>query len=1047
MADSILPQPGLRAPMEFVQGGGGPNTNAASSVASVGSVESDVRAGINSEKITEPTDAKLLATAQLKVLTNGLTVRYVSDKIKDDIMNLRFIKGEQELFDKHLRFNNKFIRKYIGSESSDSEASTEGVTEITDTDTALLNGNSIDAVEVWVKAKATKLDITLGDQSMTKPENDLSIDEYSVFGDIGLRRMKSSGNDNDCLVHSLLTSTSETFRKMDKGGKDVIASLFRRTILVNLYDSLIKADPKKEELKTMKKDLLSTRNLDLDIASKFAVKYNINILLRDRDRFGDTNPWTIVNDSPTNNIIIIYNPGKNHFEGVSNLVGKYVFEYSFIDKWASKIVFKDKENLACKFKNGDDITHGTDEFKVLVTGLKDGACNYVYVVNMNDTRDITKLRKDVDAGIIIKEAIDQEKEDVEKRKRLKGDALAQYIIEYTHKKSRKDELLISGNVNIDSIPGVINIADTLDEYTLIEDTSAGPASTGAASSASSPSGAPGAPGAPGAAATATATAPDASTASTASTAATAASPTGASPADAAKPKSKVKTPQEKFYDFWEIYINEDGTDGFHRMTGRKANAMKAYLDDIGRAYEDYLLKSALRYLQREEDPVLFDSIYEKPKDTLFDMFFTVVKVPIDEVKERVENKATPEVKEDKFTQVTKQLSVMEDELKVAFGEYNIKYNEFINESKIESDPPNLGTINTLLNDMGAKGKSIQEKGTAVLKIINEYKLNKIRKDVELRSVTDIKVKEALTKELESIRKIIEDSKGIEGYVNRYNTTIRLSNDVQGIYRQYINLPKTTKMSIKSVLQDKYTGKKEEYRVYVENIDNAEHSADFEKKRIAKAVESSKIAELAEAEAAAKAEQEMIKQQAATAEAKRVAAAAARAAREQSLKEKVKPTLLKPSGRANTTRRLRTLSEKGRAAAEAAERHAAINAEAKAAAKAAGTARVDPAANLKKHRAKVAKQAKEAQATAAPKPNQVSNIESEASGTGSDANEENNSDAESEKPLPPAKRTAAAKAKAKAAAEKVKGAKAATPAATPAAPPRRKKRDTRKRRPI
>jgi hypothetical protein len=998
MADSILPQPGLRAPMEFVQGGGGPSNNAsvAGSVESVESVESD--------------HAKLLATAQLKVLTNGLTVRYVSDKIKDDIMNLRFIKGEKELFDKHLRFNNKFIRKYIGSEST----STEVVTEVTETDKAVIGANSIDAVEVWVKAN-----VTAGkDESATAVVG--PIDVFGVQGE----RMYSSPNNWDCLIHALLNATSPTFRTLTVLQKNPVATKFRTTVVYEIYKNLItnEANPvtKKRLEKNQAELKVPWRDLDVDIAEKFGRAYNVTVLVF--DNVGTVKQWTTLADNPANNIILLYNPKVNHYEAIRKGV-EYVFPYNA--EW-TKVKYTVTAIGECAFQEKDIVTRGGKNYTVLRTDITDNKCQSIYAIEVGTPYEIQELNH----GLLIKENADYKGKD------------DYYIL----KREAAQQLLKEGKKVLDETK-FLNILPEAAEYVLVPDSTA----TGAPGAPATVT--PGATAAPGAS-PATVTPPDASTASTASiastasTASTAASPTaptGASPADAAKPKSKVKTPQEKFYDFWEIYINEDGTDGFHRMTGRKANAMKAYLDDIGRAYEEYLLKSALRYLQREEDPVLFDSIYEKPKDTLFDMFFTVVKVPIDEVKERVENKATPEVKEDKFTQVTKQLSSLEDELKVAFGEYNIKYNEFINESKIESDPPNLGTINTLLNDINAKGKSIQEKGTAVLKIINEYKLNKIRKDVELRSVTDIKVKENLTKELESIKKIIEDSKGIEGYVNRYNTTIRLSNDVQGIYRQYINLPKTTKMSIKSVLQDKYTGKKEEYRIYVENIDNAEHSADFEKKRIAKAVESSKIAELAEADAAAKAEQEMIKQQAATAEAKRVAAAAARAAREQSLKEKVKPTLLKPSGRANTTRRVRTPSEKGRAAAEAAERHAAINAEAKAAAKAAGTARVDPAANLKKHRAKVAKQAKEAQATAAPKPNQVSNIESEASGTGSDANEENNSDAESEKPLPPAKRTAAAKAKA--AAEKVKGAKAATPAATPAAPPRRKKRDTRKRRPI
>jgi len=93
MADSILEQPALRAPIEFVQGGGG---------------------STGTEMLAEnPIYDDQLKDVQLKVLTNGLTVRYVTPAIKDDIMNLRFIEGEQELFDKHLHFNNTFIRNYI----------------------------------------------------------------------------------------------------------------------------------------------------------------------------------------------------------------------------------------------------------------------------------------------------------------------------------------------------------------------------------------------------------------------------------------------------------------------------------------------------------------------------------------------------------------------------------------------------------------------------------------------------------------------------------------------------------------------------------------------------------------------------------------------------------------------------------------------------------------------------------------------------------------------------------------------------------------------
>ena len=50
-------------------------------------------------------------------LSVGLVVRVVDDSLKEDIQNLKFTGDEQILFDKYLRFNHPFIKKFIVSDA------------------------------------------------------------------------------------------------------------------------------------------------------------------------------------------------------------------------------------------------------------------------------------------------------------------------------------------------------------------------------------------------------------------------------------------------------------------------------------------------------------------------------------------------------------------------------------------------------------------------------------------------------------------------------------------------------------------------------------------------------------------------------------------------------------------------------------------------------------------------------------------------------------------------------------------------------------------
>ena len=710
MADSILEQPALRAPIEFVQGGGG---------------------STGTEMLAEnPIYDDQLKDVQLKVLTNGLTVRYVTPAIKDDIMNLRFIEGEQELFDKHLHFNNTFIRNYIGGDSKDTKVSGSDKTD----------------VDAWVKAKVTELDIKLGDESLTTVQEDLTPEEYSVFGTTTLRRMRTSGNDNDCLVHALLTSMSETFRKLDEGAKNTIAGLFRRTVLVELYDTLIKQNPNKEELKTMKKDLLSDINLDLNIATQFAIKYNINILLRDRTRFGVETPWTILNDSPANKIIIIYNPGKNHFEGVSTLDGKYIFDYSFIEAWASKSLYTDKKDLSCKFNIGDIIKDSSNnQFTVLVNGVKDGKCIYNYIKDLSCSGDIEGLKQNIIDGILIKEASEELKIHEEEKKKFSGDALTSYMTGYEGKQAKAAALVKDAKANIDDIPGIINIADTLGDYTLVGDVSA-PAPTPAPAPAPAPAPTP---------------APAPAPAPAPSTAPSTASSTAPAPATPINSTSKPKTSQEKFYDFWEIYINEDGTDGFHRTTGRNANKMRKYLDEIRQAYEKYLLKGALEYLQKKENPVLFDEMKKEKEDNIFSqVLFKVTEPTLDTKKEDVKPEVKPEVNE--FTEVLKQIVDMDINAQESFNTVNTLYDDSID--NIRAGVTGLTNILTdNLRKITIEVDKTQSNYSKVRGIIGDSE----KKIIELKRKND-------PKKLESTIKFKEESSKIFNSIEKYKEAILLA---------------------------------------------------------------------------------------------------------------------------------------------------------------------------------------------------------------------------------------------------------------------------------
>ena len=187
---------------------------------------------------------------------------------------------------------------------------------------------------------------------------------------LNLQRMQASSNFNDCLLHSFLTCVCPIFRRTLRKTEstlrirgtrlgDVIAGMFRRNILPDLVSADIKKAFAKAKTERGKGDLLAKQNrLIEDLVGDGAISdeligilsrsFNIVIFLRDRPEdaraaagFADgllgnigRNGWAgMGTEVPSNEFIILFNPGRGHYEPVRASVNNtYIFDYQIINQ-------------------------------------------------------------------------------------------------------------------------------------------------------------------------------------------------------------------------------------------------------------------------------------------------------------------------------------------------------------------------------------------------------------------------------------------------------------------------------------------------------------------------------------------------------------------------------------------------------------------------------------------------------------------------------------------------------------------------------------------
>ena len=274
-----------------------------------------------------------------------------------------------------------------------------------DEDEQLIQAFSYDAIERWVSVKANSMERREGATRTVKQLQSDQLPKESKDLFAGFERMVSSGNQNDCLIHSLLTSLSPTFRTLEKADKDSIASNFRREVLWSLLNKEKEDLPYRFTKKQMEEMLVETKSTGFlsDLHLRYLVnKYTFNVFFYELGA-PRTDPWHLLmpyEGSEAAPLILLYNPGQGHFEAVRDPKSdQYEFDLTLLKSFRDTSVFTDQAAVnkerglqRCPFILWDVIKKkGTDELFVVVDQEEqDGRCTHQYVSNYTFNRNVLK---------------------------------------------------------------------------------------------------------------------------------------------------------------------------------------------------------------------------------------------------------------------------------------------------------------------------------------------------------------------------------------------------------------------------------------------------------------------------------------------------------------------------------------------------------------------------------------------------------------------------------------------------------------------------------
>ena len=169
------------------------------------------------------------------------------------------------------------------------------------------------------------------------------------FGVDGLYRMNASKKNNDCLIHSFLTSTCENFRRLEQNSKDEFANFFRRTVFLTLPAVQCFLQSERAAGQEMAGRVRSTAFLEEQELRLLAAQFRVNILAAtgESGRFQPATRETLLHMLPAECVpggafahtIAIYTNGA-HFEALRDDDG-----YTFSERKIGDFIRR-SENVA-----------------------------------------------------------------------------------------------------------------------------------------------------------------------------------------------------------------------------------------------------------------------------------------------------------------------------------------------------------------------------------------------------------------------------------------------------------------------------------------------------------------------------------------------------------------------------------------------------------------------------------------------------------------------------------------------------------------------------
>lgn len=241
------------------------------------------------------------------------------------------------------------------------------------------------------------------------------------------------GTNNDCIVNSLLTCLSPTFRRLEGEFKDKVASYYRYEHLLPMYRAFIKATTFSDEkakkkadsilreiasgidkYKIDKKKRVTTgyggRPISAEVAAAFGITYGISVLIKESEA-REKGAFTLLGPQPAApKFIIIHNMDGVHYSSISDGSDNYVFNTDIIRSWIAASETKGhKENKTkCPFITNQVLRRDGKLYVVVSAENTDNNqdCKHVYIHELiPDKHDVNGYFQDIQNILLIQKVL------------------------------------------------------------------------------------------------------------------------------------------------------------------------------------------------------------------------------------------------------------------------------------------------------------------------------------------------------------------------------------------------------------------------------------------------------------------------------------------------------------------------------------------------------------------------------------------------------------------------------------------------------------------